>query len=266
MNVYKNTDTPFNCTAAQADTLDRLSAMRKGSIGSVRGYKPTTDWVQVPTVDLQIITRIETKNLYARKKLALEGIDYADVAEDIAKHPKLAALPAGEALTLFNTAKDAALASIEKTATGDRDDAHRQGHDRCYARVVDGVKVNFVTEKGKDGLKYPVLTNGLPTAESIMVSYLELNRTYRVQGERKVVNSGPKVLMDKVIESKMNSRSVGFKTLSLKEGNFESITIDKQTITPADLIPVSLNMSRSKLVSLLEASGFDADKFLHLLG
>lgn len=259
MTTYLNADKPFRCTQAQAETLDRLASLRKGSIGSVKGYKPTTGYVtgKSPTVNMQIITRFEYGKLNARKKAALEAIRFADVAEDIATAPKLKALSAAEALELFNNAKAAALASIEKTESGDRDDAHRQGHDRCYARVADGVKVNFVTEKGSDGLKHPVLTDGLPTVESIMVPYLELNKTIVVEGEYKTVNSGAKVLMDNVIAKHMNQRSVGYKTLSLKDGNFESLTIDRQTFTPNDLQTVEVSMSKSKLVALLEALGFD---------
>lgn len=259
--TYKNCDTPFRCTPAQAETLDRLSALRKGGFGSVKGYRPTTGYVpgKTPVVDMQIITRFETNKLYTRKRAALEAITFADVAEDIAKADKLRALPSGECLDLFNKAKAAAIESIDKTLEGDRSDAHRQGHDRCYSRVADGVKVHLVTEKGADGLMHPVLTDGLPTLASIMVPYLEINRTVRVPGEYKVVNSGPKVLMDNVIAKHMNARSVGYKTLSLKEGNFESLAVGKQNITPDDLKTVEIAMSKSKLVALLEALGFDGD-------
>lgn len=267
--IYKNADQPFRCTPAQAETLDRLSALRKGCIGSVKGYKPTTGYVpgKTPTHDLQIITRFEYGKLNERKRKALESLTFAMVAEDIAKAPKLSALPSGDCLDLFNSAKAAAIASIDKTAAGERDDAHRQGHDRCYARVADGVKAHFVTEKAGDGLMYPVLSDGLPVLASIMVPYLELNKTVRVPGEYKVVNSGAKVLMDKVIEKHLNLRSVGYKTLSLKEGNFESITVDKQTITPDDLKTVEVALSKSKLVALLEAAGFsdEATKLVALL-
>jgi hypothetical protein len=258
--IYKNGDKPFRCTPAQAETLDRLAALRKGCIGSVKGYQPTTGYVpgKTPTVDLQIITRFEYGKLNARKKSALQALTFADVAEDIAKAPKLSALPAGECLTLFQTAVAAAIESIEKTEAGERDDAHRQGHDRCYARIADGVKVNLVTEK-VDGLMQPVLTDGLPTLASIMVPYLELHKTVRIPGEYKVVNSGAKVLMDNVVAKHLNQRSVGYKTLSLKEGNFEAITVDRQTITPDDLKTVELAASKSKMMALLEAAGFSAE-------
>lgn len=259
LTTYKNADKPFRCTPAQAETLDRLAALRKGCIGSVKGYRPTTGYTTSPVVDLQVITRFETSKLYARKRAALEGITFADCAEAIAKHAKLAALPAGDCLTLFTTAKQAAIDSLTKTLEGDRDDAHRAGHDRCYARVADGVKVHFVTEKRDDGLMHPVLTDGLPTLASIMVPYLELNKTIREAGVYKVVNSGPKVLMDGVIAGLLNARSVGYKTLSLKEGNFEAIHVDKQSITPDDLKTVEIAVSKSKLIALLEAAGFSAD-------
>jgi hypothetical protein len=259
--VYKNADQPFNCTQAQADTLYRLSALRKGSIGSVRGYKPTTGYVtgKTPTVDLQIITRFETGKLYARRSAALEAVQFKDAAESIAKHPKLSSLSAAECLTLFESAKQAGIDTLNKTLSGDREDAHRQGHDRCYARAADGVKVHFVTVKDADGLMQPVLTDGRPTLASIMVPYLELNRTVRIPGEYKTVNSGPKVLMDNVIAGLLNARSVQFKTLSLKDGNFESLNVDKQSITPDDLKSVDVSMSKSKLISLLEAAGFTGD-------
>lgn len=261
MTVYKNADKPFRCTQAQADTLDVLASLNKGGIGAVKGYRPTTGYVpgKTPVVDMQILTRFETSKLYARKLAALEAVTFADCADDIAKHPKLSALPAADCLRIFETRKAKVMESLNKTLDGDRDDAHRAGHDRCYARVADGVKVHFVTEKGEDGLKHPVLTDGLPTLESIMVPYLELNRTVRVEGEYKVVNSGPDVLMGKIIERKMNSRSVGYKTLSLKEGNFEALHVGKRSITPDDLVSVDISMSKSKLVALLEAAGFTGD-------
>jgi hypothetical protein len=256
--IYKNTDRPFNCTTAQAEALDRLTALHKGGIGSIKGYRPTTGYVTPAVVDMQVITRFETGKLYARKAKALEAITFADVAEDIAKAAKLRDLPAGTCLAQFNDCKAAMLESLNKTLTGDRDDAHRQGHDRCYVRLVDGVKVHLVTEK-VDGIMVPVLTDGLPTLASIMLSVLELNKTVREQGVRKVVNSGPKVLMDKAIERQLNARSVGFKTVSLKEGNFESLNVERQSITPDDLKTVELSLSKRKLIALLEACGFDGD-------
>lgn len=256
--IYKSADRPFICTIAQAQVLDRLTTLNKGGIGSVIGYKPTSGLVKggrQPVHNLQILTRFETGKLYARKVKALEGITYAMVAEDIAKAPKLKALSGADALDLFNSAKEAAIASLTKTLDGDRSDAHRQGHDRCYIRLADGVKVNLVTEK-VNGLEQPVLTDGLPTVASILLSYLELNKTIVAEGDYKVVDSGAKVLMDNVIAKHLNQRSVGIKTLSLKADNFEALNVSKQTFTADDL---RLSATAHQLLALLEACGFDGD-------
>ena len=153
----------------------------------------------------------------------------------IAAEPKLNKLPVSEQRKLFNERKQAMIDSMNKTLNDDRSDAHRQGHDRCYLHIAEGVKVNYVTEKGTDGLMHPVLDNGFPTVASIMVTYLENSKVTRVKGERKVVNSGAPVLMGNAIESLLNDRSVGLRTLSLKEGNFERLVIDSEVVLREDV-------------------------------
>lgn len=267
--LYKGGDRPFYCTQAQADALDRLASLPKGGIGSIKGYRPTSGCIPgcEPVHDLQILTRFEYPRLLNRAKLALESVTFADCAADIAKHPKLSSLSAAACLAQFEASKEAALASIATTLTGDRSDAHRQGHDRCYVRVAEGVKVNLETVK-VEGLEQPVLTDGYPTAKTIMLSYLELHKTVRVEGQYKVVNSGPKVLMDNIIKSKLNARSVGIKTLSLKADNFESLSVGRQTFTPDDLRTIAVDMPASKLRALLEAAGFsdEAARIVEALG
>ena len=256
--LYKNASAPFYCTQAQADTLDRLSGTKKGCIGSVRGYVPSTGYLpdRRPVENIQFISRFDYSALNNRKKLALESITFGTVAEDIAKNPKLKALSTVDALELFDKAKTAALESIEKTAEGDRSDGHRQGHDANYIHIVEGVKVNLVGEKNAEGIKRPTLcAQGIPTASAILFSILQLSKQTIVEGERKVVNSGPKVLMDNVISKHLNLRSVGYKMLSLQADNFDSLNVDKLSITPEDL---TVETEPSKLVALLEACGFSA--------
>lgn len=219
----------------QAETLEALIQTRKGGFARVYGYKPTTDWTVSPVQDIVAVTRFSTAKLYARKRKALEALTFADVADAIAANPKLAALTVADARKLFDERKAQEIESIETTQAGDRSDAHRQGHDRCYMNLADGVKVHFVTEKGSDGLMHPVLTDGFPTVASIMLTYLENSKVTRVQGTRKVVNSGPSVLMKNAISSKLNERSVGLKTLSLKEDNFERVVIDGEVILKEDV-------------------------------
>ncbi len=97
------------------------------------------------------------------------------------------------------------------------------------------MKIHYVTAKGADGLKYPVLTDGSPTVDSIMIHYLENARTVREEGEYKTVNSGIPVRMGNAINSVINKRSVVLKMLTLKEGNFERIVMDNNVILNEDV-------------------------------
>lgn len=254
--VYKNGDRPFRCTVAQATVLDALNGLTKGGMASVKGYRPTTNYTTPPVQDLQVITAFNYGKFMARKKKALESISYADVAEDIAKAPKLSALSSSACLDQFNSSRKAQIDSIDTTASGDRSDAHRQGHDRCYIQVADGVKVNLVTVKDNAGLEQPVLTDGLPTVASILLPVLEVKKTVREAGVYKVVNSGPKVLMDKIITKHLNIRCASMKTLSLRDGNFEAVNLSHQKITPTSL---RVTDNQYKLLSLLESCGFDGE-------
>lgn len=219
---------------AQAESLKALTETRKGGFARVYGYKPTSDWETSPVQDIVLITRFSTEKLYERKMKAINALNFNDVEEAITKTPKLAALSVAAQYKLFDERKQMVLDSMEKTLDGDRSDAHRQGHDRCYLTLAEGVKVNYVTEKVA-GLQQPVLTDGFPTVESIMIAYLENSKTTRVAGVRKVVNSGTPKLMGNAIDNALNSKSVGLKYLSLKEDNFERLVIDGEVVLSEDV-------------------------------
>jgi len=233
----------YRATVQQAVAIKSLALSRAGGVATVHGYKPTTGYVvgRCPTVDLQIITRFSTENLYRRRMAALSEIRYSDVAELISKDVVLSAMQRSDLLALFNTRKADEVESMNKTINGDRSDSHRQGHDRCYAKMANGIKVHYVTEK-VDGIMEPVLTDGLPSVASIMVSYLQLNKIIRVEGEYRVVNSGGPVRMSNCIVRLLNSRSVGFKMLSLKEDNFERLVMDRNTYLPSDTSSIPLDV------------------------
>ncbi len=224
----------FRATAEQAEALESLSVARAGGIATVYGYRPSTGYVSPPVYDAQVLTRFSTEKLYTRKMDALMGIRFDDVKPAIESDPILSSKSEAELLTIFNDRKEMEIASMEKTLEGDRSDAHRQGHDRCYGKVADGIKVHFVTEK-VDGLMRPILTDGLPTVASIMVACLELNRKVRVAGEYKVVKSGASVLMRNAIFKVLNSRSVGLKFLTLKADNFERLIVARKSYLPEDV-------------------------------
>lgn len=225
--------------AEQVSAVATLLETRKGGVAAVKGYRPSSDWIERPTQNIQFISRVDYGKMLGRKKAALESLSLADVRGAVAKEPKLAELPAAEQRQLFSQAVNSELASIDRTESGDRSDAHRQGHDANYINMGGGVKVHLVTEKKDSGphkdLKRPVLTDGYPTIDSIMVNAFFLNVTTVVEGERKVVNSKPLTLMKKAVRRAIDRPGVTLKTLSLKEDNFEALHIDHQTIIPEGL-------------------------------
>ena len=222
-------------TAAQAQAIETMTNTRKGGCASVKGYRPASSWIVSPIQDIQLITHFSTKRLYERRIKALEAVEIGDIAADMAKEPKLAKLSIQEATAMFDERKAGMIATLQKTLDGDRDDAHRQAHDRCYAYVGD-VKLHLLTEK-VDGVKVPVEDDdGAVIVASIMVPYLELNVKTIVEGERKPApNSRADVRIGKLIEKCLNKRSVIYKTLSLKDDNFEEFNVDRNTFLPEDV-------------------------------
>ena len=223
-------------SSKQADTIATLISTRKGGFAKIYGYTPTTNYIQSPVEDLVVNTRFSVRKLYERKIAALKSITFDDVVPFIKNNDKLSALLESEQRALFSTRLESMVDSMNKTLEGDRSDAYRAGHDRCYLNISDGVKVNYVTKKESDGLMHPVIIDGFPTVGSIMISCLINSKKVRKPGVRKVVNSGNGVLMSNAIDSALNSRSVSLKTLSLKEDNFERISIDGEVILCEDVV------------------------------
>jgi hypothetical protein len=229
-------------TAEQLATLNTLADCNKGGIGAIHGYKPSTNWLQRPTVNLSVLTRFNYLRLLERKADEVKGISFADVLPVLRQDTKLDTLSDTDLEVMFDEAKGKLVGTAETTLAGVRTDAHRQGHDRCYMTFDMGVKVHLVTEKGDDGLMHPVLTDGLPMIKSIMVPVLELGRTYVQDGVRKVVNHRNPTRVKNAIESLLNKRSVGYRVLSLKPDNFTKVVLSKRIIEPSDIgsIPMEL--------------------------
>lgn len=223
----------------QADALAMLEQTRKGGFARIYGYTATTDRT-VPTVyDATVTTRFSYKALVERKRKALEALTLNDV------RPFLT----GKATTCDNATlekewearKAKELDSFNATLGGVRLDAHRQGHDRCYLNVADGVVVHYVTELNKaDGLKHPVLLDGFPMVDSIMLNCLEVSRTVRQPGAYKVVNSGVPVLISKAIKAALKAKGVrSMNRVTLKEGNFERLALDGNVVLPEDMVQLA---------------------------
>lgn len=217
----------FKVTGRQAGVLEKLSETNGGGFATVKGYRNSDGQV----ADYSFISRFSTENLYKRKRAALEAITAGQVLENLTGSEKVAALSAADFRDTFNQRKATLLESIDKSLSGERDDAHRQAHDRNYVTIAPGVKVNFVTEK-VDGKQIPVKdADGHYTAGAIMLSIIQISKTVIHDVPRKVVNSGAPVLIGKEIERLLPS-SAKIKTLSLKDDNFESLQIGGATLLP----------------------------------
>lgn len=228
-------DTEVHATDKQIEAINVLSEARAGGCASVKGYRPTTNWIESPTQNIQFLSRVSTERLYRRRLKALMDLEYSDIAEYVKDDVKLSSMDKDDLLELYCARWSTEVSSLQKTLSGNRNDAHRQGHDRCYIGITKGVKVNLVTEKGDDDKKHPVLTDGIPTIASILISAFYLNVKTTVEGERKIVDSGCPVRMGNLIKRKLNQTGLNLKMLSLKEDNFDSLKIDGQAILPEGL-------------------------------
>lgn len=194
----------FNIAPDLAQAVEVLTATPKGGIANVEGYVQDGRTMLSPRVtDRRIITRFSVTKLYERRIKALSALKPEE----------------GDDTELFHKAKTELIASNQKTLDGIRDDAHRKGHDRCYVNFDNGVVGHYETEK-IGGKMQPVLRNGKPTVESIMLNVLELSTTVKVEGEYKPVKSRPLTIMKRKLEGRL-PKTYNMKRLSLKTGKFD---------------------------------------------
>lgn len=241
-------------TAAELATLDRIEECRKGGFATVHGYIPndrTTDksasWIEAPVQDIQFLSRFSYSKLAARKLALLEtlSLDTPAIREAIAADPKLSAASEADLQEAWADRIERARNTVEKLQPGaDRTDAHRMGHDADYWTVTEGVKVHFETQPTEivvDGktkkVRRPILTDGLPTVDAIMLSTINIKTTAREghEGVRHVPNSGVKVLLGNAIDKVLNQPGLAMRTISLKPGRWESISIDTHKILNEDV-------------------------------
>lgn len=222
--------TKFRASLKQAEAIDTLLNTNAGGFATVHGYVSKSGRVTPETSDMTFISRFSVERLYKRKIAALEALSLADIMDSVKANEKLALLENITLVETFEARKEKEMASLQKTLDGDRNDAYRQSHDRNYCRLGHGVKVHFLTQK-VDGETSPVLIDGLPIVESIMLSAIVVSKNVKVQGERKVVNSGAPVLISNAIKAKL-PKSTKMITLSLKDDNFESLSIAGNTMIP----------------------------------
>jgi hypothetical protein len=229
--LYMNVWMPANMAAA----CESLRECAGGRFGAIMGYVPANAkaWMKLPKYDATFISRFSTERLYARRLEALDTITLPMLADGIAKDAMLSTMTAEALEELFVARVTDLRASLlrERADTA----AHREGQARTHVTVCEGVRIHLVTEKGEDGLKYPVLAeDGNPIADCIRVHAIEQSRTYAVKGERKHVNSGAPVRLSNIIKGMVNKRSVGFVSYSLRD-NFDSLRIGGEVLETEDL-------------------------------
>lgn len=235
----------FYASKKQAEALEELTSTRAGGMATIKGYVSESDRIKPETADIQFLSRFSYFRLLGRRIAALEALDVKEVRK-AAKAKDLLDLTPAEFEAAFNARRATMIAGHQKTLAGDRSDAHRQGHDRCYIRIAEGLRVNFKTAD-VNGIKQPVtladvdengvmIMNlpGLPIAENILLDIIEINRKVIVEGEYKPKKSGIPVLMENAMQTLL-PKGVKFKALSLKPENFDSLHIDGKEITPEDV-------------------------------
>jgi hypothetical protein len=214
------------------DSVNVLESCKNGRVAAIHGYVPYSGYVIRPTLNIQFISKFSNDRRMERRIEALENIHITDMPTTWIPTEKL---KGKTHLQYFVERKEFELNSMRKTLNRDRSDAHRQGHDRCYVSFSKGISAHLYTAKGTDGLMHPILTDGLPTVESIMVSAIELNRTVVIEGEYKHVNSGAPKLTSNAINKQLNQRSVSIRKFSLKADNFDKLVIDRNAMIPNDV-------------------------------
>lgn len=236
MLKYTLNDNAFLLTKNQKDALDILLSTNGGGFATVHGYVSTSKRITPEKADITFISRFSYSRLLERKLKALQEMDFSDVIKsDAFKRSEIstAKKTTEELQDIFTARKAYLIESAQKTMDGDRADAHRQAHDRCYVRLDNGIRIHYKTVE-VNKIKEPVMVDGLPIAESIILDMIQVSKKIIEPGEYKPVKSGLPVLMGNVIESLM-PMSTKFKALSLKSDNFDSLTIANAELLPADI-------------------------------
>lgn len=227
----------FWASADQAESLNVLNDTRRGGIARIYGYVAKSGRTEPTVYDATVTTRFSYEALVKRKLEATKKLTLNDVLPLLdLSNPKFKGLGTAKLEAIFNERKADEVNSLE----GKGNDAQREAHHRCYAHITHGVVVHYTTEKDADGIMQPVLLDGFPMAESIMLNVLEVKRNVRVPGQYKVVNSGAPVLISNAIKAKLKADGIrSMKRVSLKEGTFERLAIDNEVVLPEDVVALA---------------------------
>lgn len=234
MKLTEFNNQKFWATPSQVRALEQISSTRGGGIAVVNGYISTSDRVTPEKANIRFISRVSTQNIYRNAIKAIGELDDMEVftrlMENIASNSKVRDkfkdLKISDVVDEIAAKKQAIVESYQKTLDGEsRDDNYRAAHDRCYLNIDKGIKIHYKTLKDADGIAQPVELQGYPIMDSLMLTALVIDKKVIEKGEYKVKNSGIPVLVRTAIESLL-PRNSKVRTLSLKEDNFDSLSID----------------------------------------
>lgn len=239
MTIITLSGQQVNITERQLDVLNSLDSCRHGGFATVHGYKSGT--VGKKKCLRQRVSNINFVSKFHYTTLVEKWLDKAETVEleDLD-------LPANAAAK-FSEAKAELIASYKRTLDDEKtnstpiNEGHRAGHKRCYIHSDTGIKCNLVTTFDKD-LKcmIPVIAeNGLPTIASIMVSVLQINQKILDPGEYGATKHQAKTIAKNAIEKLAKGVSKPYKMLSLKDDNFEKLSMDGEEISSEDLASIA---------------------------
>lgn len=226
----------FWATSEQAQSIAVLIESRKGGFARIYGYVAKSGRLTPTVYDATVTTRFSYEKLVARKREATEAVTLNEILPFCRDNPKVKTATLDFLEATFAERKQDEVNSYN----GQGNDAQREGHARCYAHVSDGVAVHYVTAKGDDGLMHPIITDGFPTADAIMLNCLELSRNVREAGTYKTVNSGLPVIISNAIKAALKAKGIrSMNRVSLKDGSFERLAIDGDVVLPEDVVALS---------------------------
>lgn len=235
MQVYTIDNHDFLATPSQVQALNILLSSNAGGFAQVHGYVSTSGRIVPEKANITFISRFSYSKLLQRKIDALNSLSFETLYESAAFKASKANEETDTQVLVktFNDRKQYLIESAQKTLSGDRSDAHRQAHDRCYLRLDNGIRIHYKTVD-VNGMKEPVTIDGVPVCESIMLDMIQVKKEVIEKGEYKPKKSGLPVLVGNVIESLL-PMSTKFKALSLKSDNFDSLTIAGNELIPDDI-------------------------------
>lgn len=231
MKLVEHNSQKFWASDAQAQAIELLQETKTG-FATVHGYVSTSGYLTPQKADINFITKFNVMNVYERAIEDMSSMKFDDIKEELLKS-KFGDHSIPELQQAFDDRIAAEIASMQKTLNGERDDARRESHDRNYIGLAPAIKVHLKTAND-NGIKKPVDFKGYPLAETIMIGMIEIGRTITEAGEYKVVNSGLPVTISNIIKKHLR-RSAKIKFLSLKEDNFDSISLGGTEIIPEDI-------------------------------